>query len=88
MPAKKNRGSKPASDGNRRGGGSRGRKSPGPYDAGENLQKPYEGYDEKRTSFNTEYEKDFDVDENDTGQRHDEYNEFRKKTGIQARNSK
>ena len=36
----------------------------------------YEGYDEERTSYNTGYESDYDVDENDIKQRSEEYNNY------------
>ena len=38
----------------------------------------YEGYDEKRTSFNPAYQSDYDMDENDRHQRSDEYKDWRK----------
>jgi len=56
MPAKKNKSNKPASDENRRIDQSNGRNSPAhPYDADDNLQKKYEGYDEDQSSQDTRY---------------------------------
>lgn len=65
MPAKRNRSDKPGSDENRRTDQNHVRNSPAyPYEADENLQKSYQGYDEERSSFDPPYEDDFDVDEN------------------------
>jgi len=36
----------------------------------------YKGYDEERTTYNTGYESDYDVDENDIKQRSEEYNNY------------
>jgi len=73
MPTKKN-GSTNPSDENGQSGQSNGRNSPAyPYEADENLQKNFEGYDEDRTSQDPRYKADFDVDENEVNQRKDQY---------------
>ncbi len=79
MPVKRNRGNQKDSDKNRRGNVNRGRSSPSrSHDTDENLHKRYEGYDEKRTSLNPDYEKNFDVDEKDINQRIEKYEDLKK----------
>jgi hypothetical protein len=72
MPAKKNRSSKNSSDKNPSANTTRGRSSP------EKLsdENRYEGYEEKRNSYNPAHESDYDVDENDINQRSDEYKDY------------
>jgi hypothetical protein len=78
MPAKKDESNKPASDESRGSKQSHGKNSPAyPYEADENLQKSYEGYDEKRSSEDPRYEQDFDVDENDINHRKSQYKNVR-----------
>ncbi|HEV8283921.1 MAG TPA: hypothetical protein VGQ09_06410 [Chitinophagaceae bacterium] len=79
MPNKRNRSNQGASDKDRPGATNRGRSFPEkPFDTNENLHNRYEGYDEKRSSFNPEYEEGFDVDENDINQRKGEYEHQKK----------
>ena len=74
MPANKKGDNKPASDENRRRDRSHDRNSPAyPYEADENLQKGYQGYDEDRSSHDPRHERDFDVDENDISKRKIQY---------------
>jgi hypothetical protein len=85
MPAKKSGSNKPASDENRRSEQSHGRNSPAyPYEADENLQKSYEGYDEDRSSKDPRYEQDFDVDE-EINQRKGKYKNVRGKLSNSKR---
>ena len=67
MPAKKNRSSKKSPDKNPSANTTRGGSSP------EKLsdENRYEGYDEKRSSYNPAHESDYDVGENDVNQRSD-----------------
>lgn len=74
MPGKRRRGNKPASDENCHADHSSGSNSPAyPYEADDNLQKGYGGYDEERTSFDPRYEEDFDLDKNEFNERKNEY---------------
>jgi hypothetical protein len=72
MSVKKDRRRKKFSDKNPSANTTRGRSSP------EKLsdENRHEGYDEERTSYNTTYESDYDVDENDINQRSDEYKDY------------
>lgn len=80
VAVKRDRSSKLASDENRLG--KAWKESPDqPYDAGEKVQEPYKGYDEDRTSFNPEYEKDFDVDENEIRPHKDENSDVYNQSG-------
>jgi hypothetical protein len=44
----------------------------------ENLHRPYQGYDENKTTNNPAYQSDYDVDENDSNQRLGEYSDWAK----------
>jgi hypothetical protein len=82
MPAKKSGSNKPAPDENRRSEQSHGRNSPAyPYEADENLEKSYEGYDEDQSSQDPRYQQDFDVDENNINQRKGQYKNIRGQIG-------
>lgn len=80
MPRKKNRSNQPASGRNRRATKG-GRNSPDQsYDADENLQRPYQGYDENKSSSDPRYEKDFDADEDNVNDRQSEYSDLNRGT--------
>ena len=42
----------------------------------ENLHRPYQGYDENKTTNNPAYQSDYDIDENDSNQRSGEYSNW------------
>ena len=79
MSNKRNRSNHGASDKDRPGANRGGSSPEKPFDTNENLHNRYEGYDEERSSLNPEYEKNFDVEENDIDQREGENKDQKKK---------
>jgi len=78
MPAKKDESNKPTTDKTHFSKRRHGKNSPAfPYEADENLEKSYEGYDADRSSEDPRLEQDFDVDENDINQREGQYKNVR-----------